>query len=270
MPFEIQGLTVNDPVWDCHFHILDSAAPVAATASLPNETATTDQYKQVAKRYGLTHGVVVQPSMYGINNDVTLRALKDLGGNYRAVGVIAPDSDVTVLQQFDQLGMRGVRFNQVQQGATQTQDMPRIAELIQDLDWHIQLHISADALEALLPMLQDLPTRLVLDHIGRCPFDAPDSLRTLLGLYESEHVWIKLSGPYHQRDNTLSFQHNLALAKKLIAIDPSRLVWGSDWPHVTEQPKPPFEELTRFMEEAADDETTLRKIVSLNPTQLYA
>ncbi len=264
------GLADNDPVWDCHFHILDSSAPVVATATLPNETATTEQYKQIANRYGLTHGVVVQPSLYGIDNGVTLGALKGLGDNYRAVGVIAPDTDIAELQRFDRLGMRGVRFNQVQAGATRTRDMPRVAELIKDLGWHIQLHISAEALNALLPMLRNLPTRLVLDHCGRCPCDAPDSLQTLIELYESEHVWVKLSGPYHQRDGKQSFQHSLAVAQKLIAIDPSRLVWGSDWPHVTEQIKPPFSELTRFIEEAAGDETTLHKITSLNPAQLYA
>lgn len=258
-----------EPVWDCHFHILDSATPVVATATLPNQTASPAQYRHIALGFGLTHGVIVQPSIYGTDNGVTLRALKDLGGTYRAVGVVSPDCDSAELQRLHRLGMRGVRFNQVQAGATETRDIPRVAEKIADLGWHIQLHIPAGALEALLPMLRDLPVRLVLDHIGRCPSGAPDRLRTLLRLFESEHVWIKLSGPYHESDADRSFFHSLQVARTLIATDQSRLVWGSDWPHVTEAKKPLFDDLVHFVQEAAENESTLRKIISHNPTRLY-
>ncbi|MGR3272694.1 amidohydrolase 2 [Thalassococcus profundi] len=262
--------TETPPVWVCHFHILDSAAPVAATATLPNHTASPAQYRQVARDFGLINGVIAQPSIYGTDNGVTLHALEQLGGHYRAIGVVSPDCDRAELERFHHLGMRGVRFNQVQAGATETRDIPRLAERIADLGWHIQLHIAADALEPRVPMLRALPVRVVLDHIGRCSHGSPGNVRTLIDLYESENTWVKLSGPYHERDPDGSWHHSLSVARTLVATDPSRLVWGSDWRHVTEVDKPRFDGLFRFVQEAAKDDAALSRIFSRNPAQLYA
>jgi D-galactarolactone isomerase len=48
----------------------------------------------------------------------------------------------------------------------------------------------------------------------------------------------KLSGPYlNSRER--GFADTLTVAQAWVAAAPDRLVWGSDWPHATEQPHPP-------------------------------
>jgi D-galactarolactone isomerase len=256
-------------VWDAHFHILDGAAPVSPLAVLPNKTASVKQYRQMATRHGLTHGVIVQPSIYGTDNSVTLRALEELGPNYRAICVIRPDFDPSTLERWHGLGVRGIRFNQVQAGATEIDDLVRISELISDYGWHVQLHIKAGLLQRYSSMFDNLKTRLVIDHLGRCTPGQADEQKSLRKLFESDRVWIKLSGPYHEPDTGGSYEHSLVIAKALVDMDPTRLIWGSDWPHVTELHKPSMEKLTRFIESAAGDERILHQILSLNPFRLY-
>ncbi|MCQ2003219.1 amidohydrolase family protein [Rhizobium sp. NRK18] len=256
-------------VWDAHFHILDGAAPVSPLAVLPNKTASIKQYRRMATGLGLTHGVIVQPSIYGTDNGVTLRALEELGPNYRAICVIKPDCEPAILARWHGLGVRGVRFNQVQAGATDIQDLPRISELISEFGWHVQLHIKADFLERYSGMLRSLKTPLVLDHLGRCTPTHTADRKSLTKLFESDHVWVKLSGPYHEPDADGSYEHSRGVAKSLVAVDPTRLVWGSDWPHVTERQKPSMAKLAGFVEAAAGSESNMRQILSLNPSRLY-
>ncbi|MGV0908068.1 amidohydrolase family protein [Martelella sp. FOR1707] len=255
--------------WDCHFHSLDAAAPVVANAVIANRTASCADYRAATKGLGLTRGVLVQPSLYGGDHTVLLRALAELGAGYRATGVITPDVEREALSAWHEAGMRGVRFNQVQAGATQIEDMPKTAALIRDLGWNLELHLPARELSRHHEMLADLGVPLVLNHLGRCrPGPGPD-LEALLRLYELPHVWVKLSGPYHEDMDDLSWAHSLDVAKQLIAADSSRLIWGSDWPHVTESKPPDFSKLLSFIRTAAGDETVLRRIMSENPQALY-
>ncbi|MAU21293.1 MAG: amidohydrolase 2 [Martelella sp.] len=255
--------------WDCHFHILDAAAPVVANAVIANRSASCNDYRAATAGLGLTGGVLVQPSLYGCDHTVLLRALAELGAGYRATGVITPDADPATLLQWHAAGMRGMRFNQVQSGATLIEDMPKTAELVRDMGWSLELHLPASELSCHHEMLADLGVPLVLNHLGRCRPDHDEDLEALLRLYELPHVWVKLSGPYHEDVRDLSWAHSLDVAKRLITADSSRLVWGSDWPHVTESNPPALSKLLAFIQTAAGDETILRRIMSENPQRLY-
>ena len=255
--------------WDCHFHILDAAAPVVAHAVIANRTASCADYRAATAGMGLTGGVLVQPSLYGGDHSVLLRGLAALGSGYRATGVITPDADRETLLRWHAAGMRGARFNQVQAGATLIEDMPKTAALVRDLDWNLELHLPARYLLQHYDMLADLGVRLVVNHLGRCRPNHGQDLEALLRLYELPHIWIKLSGPYHEDVDDPSWTHSLDVAKQLIAADSSRLVWGSDWPHVTESKPPQFRKLVSFIRTATDDAAVLRRIMSENPQRLY-
>ena len=268
MPSLIQ--LANEPLWDTHFHILEAAAPVVSTAVLPNQDASVESHLDTVRAYGITHGLVVQPSMYGTDNTVLLKALKALGRNYRATCVIDRPVDRKTLSEWHEAGIRGVRFNQIQFGATQMDDMADIAAQIADFGWHIELHLQADKLPDHWSLLKNLPTRLVLDHLGRCSPNVPDALNHLLRLFEHDHVWIKVSGPYHEDGDDREYEHSLRIARRLISANPDRLVWGSDWPHVTEQIKPPYSDMVQFLESAAGNQETLLKLISKGPSRLFS
>src|ERR1700712_3065774 len=70
---------------DCHHHIYDAARfALAPTPGRPAPTnASMAEYRLLQKRTGTTRHVVVQPRNYGIDNEVTLDALSQAGGNAR-------------------------------------------------------------------------------------------------------------------------------------------------------------------------------------------
>ncbi|MNT96383.1 4-sulfomuconolactone hydrolase [compost metagenome] len=62
----------------------------------------------------------------------------------------------------------------------------------------------------------------------------------------------------------------IPLAQALIAANPDRVVWGSDWPHPVSVKATPNEgrlldQLARY----AGDEATLKKILVDNPARLF-
>jgi len=55
----------------------------------------------------------------------------------------------------------------------------------------------------------------------------------LLNLLKQGNCWIKLSGPYRiAKDKPLSTV--APLGRALVEARPDRLIWGSDWPHLTD------------------------------------
>jgi predicted TIM-barrel fold metal-dependent hydrolase len=75
---------------------------------------------------------------------------------------------------------------------------------------------------------------VVFDHFGgaqaalgiRQPgFDA------LLGLVRSGKAYVKISGAYRSSNAGPDYADVAPLAKALIAANPRRILWGTDWPH---------------------------------------
>ncbi|MFX7858210.1 amidohydrolase family protein, partial [Acinetobacter baumannii] len=81
-----------------------------------------DDYRALQARLGTTRGVIVQPSLYGVDNRPTLEGLANLGSNFRAVAVVNTSVSDAELKRMHDLGVRGIRFNLAQAGAT-TLDM---------------------------------------------------------------------------------------------------------------------------------------------------
>ena len=56
----------------------------------------------------------------------------------------------------------------------------------------------------------------------------------------------------------------------LVAANPDRLLWGSDWPHTElSTPPPRVADLVDLLATWAGDEATLHKIAVANPARLY-
>ena len=59
------------------------------------------------------------------------------------------------------------------------------------------------------------------------------------------------------------------MARAYIAAAPERMVWGSDWPHPTENEKPDDAVLFDLLSEWAPDDATRHRILVENPAKLY-
>ena len=100
---------------DCHFHVIapQSRFPMHAGRSYTPAPASLDAWRRTMAPWGVTHGVLVQPSVYGTDNAVMLHALEASGGRHRGVAVVDPDIDEASLDRLHAAGVRGIRFNRV-------------------------------------------------------------------------------------------------------------------------------------------------------------
>jgi predicted TIM-barrel fold metal-dependent hydrolase len=246
---------------------------VVANAQVPNVRAPVEDYLAFARRIGTTRAVVVQPSLYGTRNEHTLNALAAFGGRARAIVVIDESTPTESFRHWTDLGVRGIRFNQVQVGATTMSMLRPLAQRIAEYGWHIQLHMKAAELVQYERDLASLPVDLVLDHAGRVAL--PDYERdlgwpVLLRLIGKGRTWVKLSGPYHEdRDAGPGYANAVAMGRRLIAAAEDRMLFGSDWPHVTERTPPSPEDVCRYLIACADGDAQLERILVANPRALY-
>src|SRR5262249_56871636 len=99
-------------------HIYDAKYPIAPTATLKPADALVTDYKLLQQRIGTTRNVVVTPSTYGTDNRITLDAIAQIGPTARGVAVVETHVADSCLMRMNDLGIRGIRFNLVQAGAT--------------------------------------------------------------------------------------------------------------------------------------------------------
>jgi D-galactarolactone isomerase len=263
---------------DCHIHILDPRFPEPPNKRPSPKNATVADYRLLQKRNGTKRVVVVQPRAYAIDNRVTLDALAQLGADARGVAVVHPAITDAELKAFDAAGVRGIRFSLGEPTtAVTTVDMVEpLAKRIAKLGWHVQLHAPGDLIAAQAPLLQRLPTPLVIDHLGRFPPEtglAHPAYQVIRGLLDQGRTWIKLAGAYfNTTGEPPEYPGAEKIAQAYAKAAPERLVWGSDWPHPSEIHKPERPDdavLFDLLSVWVPDEATRHKVLVTNPEKLY-
>jgi hypothetical protein len=172
---------------DCHMHIYDGRFPVAANATLRPPDASVEDYRMLQQRTGTTRNVVVTPSTYGTDNSCTLDAMAKLGAVSRGVAVVDTSVSDDELKRLSGLGIRGIRFNLVQSGATTIDMLEPLSKRVNALGWHVQIHMLGDQIVQIADLLQRLPSPIVFDHMGRISKEVgPEhpAFRVIAGLVE--------------------------------------------------------------------------------------
>ena len=261
---------------DCHAHVYPGHAvhPFADDRSYTPPPAPLDAYRYLHATLGLERAVIVQPSVHGTDNSVTLDAIAGYGAGARGVAVVDPaiaDADLTAL---DAGGIRGVRFNILFRGGTSLDALADLAPRIAPMGWHIQLLIDVSRdLQDIASVLRDLPVPVVFDHMGHMDvgrgIDDPGFM-TMLRLLEGDRFWVKLSGNYRISRQVPGFADAVPIARALVDANPSRCVWGSDWPHpaLTEF-MPNDGDLLDALDDYAPDPEAKRAVLVDNPATLY-
>jgi predicted TIM-barrel fold metal-dependent hydrolase len=259
---------------DCHHHVYDGRFPLVPGAQYRPGDATADDYAAFRARIGFARSVVIQPSVYGTDNACTLDAVARLGaGRARAIAVVSGDEDKSDLAALGRGGVVGVRLQAVGPSRGNVARLERLAARVDEMGWHLQLHLDPDLLVDAAPRLQALPVTMVLDHFGRIPHPdgvAHPAFAVAAGLVERGRTWVKLSAGYHfSRSGPPGYADVGALTRAFLRLAPERMLWATDWPHPTEAVKPDISVLLdRFVEWAGDDATARRVLVD-NPATLY-
>jgi D-galactarolactone isomerase len=269
--------SVPENACDSHIHIYDSRFPYSPAEQQPPSEATPTTYRRLQKRLGTTHCIVVTPSAYGIDNRCTLAAIAEIGPAARGVAVI--DTDITdhELQRLADSGICGVRFNIARGGATTVDMIEPLANRVQALGWHIQIHMPGDEVARLRDLWKRIPTPIVFDHFGRIPQPAGvqhPAFGVIRELLVADRAWVKLSGAYQDsKEGPPAYSDVSRLARAFAEIAPARVVWGSDWPHpsLTRAGKalPDDALLFDLLASWAPSEAARRAILVDNPARLY-
>jgi 2-pyrone-4,6-dicarboxylate lactonase len=92
----------------------------------------------------------------------------------------------------------------------------------------------------------------------------------LLGLVKHGNTWVKLSGAYRATDDVANYADTMAMPQALIAANPDRMVWGTDWPHVHfGKPMMKTGPILELFAKWAPDEKVRHKILVDTPAKLY-
>jgi predicted TIM-barrel fold metal-dependent hydrolase len=263
--------------WDCHAHLFGpyQRFPLAAERSYTPPEAIEAQYLAVLRRLGLMHGVLVHPSAYGDDHSLLLHALA-AQPSLRGVVVVRPGSPLP-LAGLRERGVRAARFshrsgtNANFAGSASLADLRALAPALADAGLHAELWTDAKVLPEIADELRKLPVPVVIDHMGG--FDAqagPDDegFRALLALLESGKAWVKLCA-YRNLLNEADWEVGRAFQQAMVAANPERLVWGSDWPHLRVTPTPDAVQLLDMFMDWAGSDAVVQQVLSTNPGVLY-
>jgi 2-pyrone-4,6-dicarboxylate lactonase len=273
------SFTVPRGACDCHAHVCGPAAryPYWPHRIYTPPDALLPAYRHMLDTLGVERAVLVQPSVYGTDNRAMLDALAADPVRLRGVAVVEFDVPAADIESLHAQGVRGVRCNIVDlkdgKGVLPMDALKSLASRIAAFGWHMEFLMHVDEFPDLDSQLAQLPVPLVFGHLGYVP--AARGLRTqgfeaLLRLMRDGKAWVKLTGPYRLTTGELPYAEVDAFAARLVEAAPERLVWGSDWPHVTMKTAMPndgalFDVFARWV----PDPALRQRILVDNAAQLY-
>jgi predicted TIM-barrel fold metal-dependent hydrolase len=274
---------------DCHVHVFGDTAkfPFAERRTYTPPPASVEELLELQRDLHMDRVVVVQPSVYGTDNTCTVDGVRRMGARARGIAVIDKSTPRASLQEMAGLGIRGIRLNLNTAGNfdpnSAKQQLDAVAEQIRGLNWHVQMFVALSVISALKDYFMQYPYPVVFDHFGQPK--APQGIgqpgfANLLDLVKSGRAYVKISGAYRVSTMAPAYADATPLAQALVAANPDRIVWGTDWPHpngasarsINEIAAPfPIDDglLLNELPKWAPDAATRKKILVDNPARLY-
>jgi 2-pyrone-4,6-dicarboxylate lactonase len=267
---------------DCHFHVFGPAEryPYGTELRYPPPHAPLDDYLALARNLGIERFVFVQPSAYGRDNRCMLDAMREIGTTCR--GIVDIDENVAdaELDRLHALGVRGVRINvspvKPPEAGFAAKMLPRIERFrarFAEIGWQLDFLTPGWLTGELMPTLRELNIDFTLAHFGM--FLAKDGVQQpgfqqLLDLLRNGagRCWLKITGVYRM-SAMKGFADAAPLARALIEVAPERILWGSDYPHLSFAGKVGSVELWNLLGKWAPDAAMRRRILVDNPQRLF-
>ena len=261
---------------DCHTHIFDPRRfPYASTRGYTPEPATVADLRSLQRALHLERAVIVQPSVYGTDNSCALDAIKQFGPRARGIAIIDDKTSKADLDQMHRGGMRGVRDPDPLEPGTARQLFKATIDRIRDRrSWHAEFFARLSEIEAIKDQVIASPVPISFDLFGGVQAALglhQPGFDTLLSLVHSGKAYVNFTVPYRISKQAPDYPDVAPIAKALIAANPQRITWGTDWAH-TEGGRPfqvddghDLNLLATWTSGAAQ----LRQILVENPARLY-
>ena len=263
---------------DSQFHVLGDPAtyPVRPGAAYEMPTATVHRLLHMHRVLGIERGVIVQPTTYGADHQVTLDGLGVAGAGYRACAnaSVFQEKDDAYIARLDAAGVRGARFSRGSLGIDfSPADLERAFKRIAELGWYAKVQPETDGIAAVIGRYERLEVPVLLDHLGRpdpANGKADPNLRKVIELLGRGNFWVMLSLVEKISRAGPPWDDVIPIARAIIEAAPTRVVWASDWPHPVSVRQPPNEgELMDFLWRCTADDAERRWILVDNPARLF-
>ena len=271
---------------DAHCHVFGPGAefPFAPERKYTPCDASKKQLFALRDHLGFDKNVIVQATCHGADNCAMIDALVHSGGKARGVATVRRSVTDQEIQSMHEAGVRGVRFNFVKRlvDFTPKDELMEIAARIAHWGWHVVIYFEAVDLPELIDFFTQLPTTVVVDHMGRPDVsksvDDPEFALFERFMHEHENVWSKVTcperlsikGPKALGGEQNAYQDVIAFARRIVQKFPTRVLWGTDWPHPNLKDHMPDDGLlVDFIPHIAPTEHEQKLLLVDNPTRLY-
>jgi 2-pyrone-4,6-dicarboxylate lactonase len=271
---------------DAHCHVFGPRAefPFAPERKYTPCDAGKAQLFALRDHLGFARNVVVQATCHGADNRAMADACRASGGKARGVATVRRTVTDRELADLHDAGVRGVRFNFLKRlvDFTPRDELAEIARRIKPLGWHVVVYFEAHDLPELLDFFTEMPTTVVVDHMGRPDvrksIDGPEFGLFLDLMRRHENVWTKVScperlsasGPPAMGGERNAYRDVVPFARRVVEAFPDRVLWGTDWPHPNLKDHIPDDGLlVDFIPRIAITSALQQKLLVTNPMRLY-
>ena len=264
---------------DAHCHVFGPAAefPFAPERKYTPCDAGKQRLWALRDHLGFSRNVIVQATCHGADNRALVDALSAADGFARGVATVRKDVTDQELRTLDAAGVRGVRFNFVKRLVDKPphEDLRIIAQKIAPLGWHVVIYFEAADLPEIHPLVTALPTKVVVDHMGRPdvrqPADGLEFGRFVRLLEEHPNFWSKVSCPERlSQVGPDGYEDVVPFSRLLVERFPDRVLWGTDWPHPNMRSHMPDDgKLVDLIPRIAPTPALRQALLVDNPMRLY-
>ena len=231
---------------DAHVHVwtLDAARypwqPTLAHIPIPTEPATGEALIAEMDVAGVSHAVLVQPSVYGWNNDYLCDCLQRWPDRFVGVCLVDPraaDADERLDYWVRGRGCRGLRINVIAE--------PDAAWLLEPARrglWRAARRLDVSVAFQMLPAHAEVVARLatrhpdmtfIADYFGAAAFHDGSGIAAIDRLAPLPNLWYKIQALGSDSRRPYPFEDLRPLyARAVERLGPHRLVFATDFPHI--------------------------------------
>jgi 2-pyrone-4,6-dicarboxylate lactonase len=266
--------------WDTHAHVFGpyDRFPFAEPSRYPPPNAPTERHQQMLASVGIELGVLVQPAPYAADASAIVNAARASKGRVRGVASATANVSDDTLSRLDREGIRGLRFVEMRSGGQRypgsigADQLGDLAPRVRNLGWHAEFWAMCDDYPVLLPEATKHGIPVVLEHMASPRLEAgvcDPSFQSVLRFLSEGKIWVKLT-VCRNSNRGPDYSDLRPFHDALVAANPERLLWGSDWPFVRMgDSAPDVGALLDLLFEWVPDHAIRERILVHNPRDLY-
>ncbi len=267
---------------DTHTHVFGpyDVFPLVTPSSYAPPLAPFDRHAEMLARIGGERVVIVQPAPYAHDHRALVDALRRYEGRARGIATVTDRMEDAELDALDAAGVRGARFAEVLDrgtgrrfaGSVGIEYLERLAGRLRDRGWHAQVWARCADVPACVAIAERAGVPIVVEHMGMVDValgPAHEDFLRLVELVRDGRAWVKL-GLCRNSTAGPDYPDLRPFHDALVAANPSRLLWASDWPFVRMgDTSPDVGRLIDLFDEWISDARLRHEILVTNPASLY-